>query len=118
MSSHSPESDVLIVTDTVIAASSLARVGRDRAKAGRHHFTLLIPAVAHGPHRVVDPEDPMPCSGRANNSRFATIARRCCGRPAVTTTPRFPTPSNAAATDLLAADRTRLRSGAAPRVEP
>jgi hypothetical protein len=69
MSSPSPESDVLIVTDTVIAASSLARVGRDRAKVGRHHFTLLIPAVAHGPHRVVDPEDQ--CCAKAERTMRA-----------------------------------------------
>ena len=57
MSLPSPEPQVLVVTDTAIAASSLARVVGDRAKAGGHRFTLLIPAVAHGLHRVVNPED-------------------------------------------------------------
>jgi hypothetical protein len=52
-----PEREVLVVTDTAIAASSLACVVGDRAKAGGRRFTLLIPAVAHGLSQVVDPED-------------------------------------------------------------
>jgi len=52
-----PESEVLIIIDAVLAASPLASVVPERAKTGRHHFTLLVPAVAHGLHRVVDPED-------------------------------------------------------------
>jgi hypothetical protein len=54
---NSPEHEILIVADTDMAAGPLAAVVRERANAGRCHLTLLIPAVAHGLHRVVDPED-------------------------------------------------------------
>ena len=81
MSSPSPESEVLIVTDTVIAMSSLARVVRDRAKAGRQHFTLLIPAVAHGLHRVVDPEDQCCAEAEQTIRALRPSLEAAAGRP-------------------------------------
>ena len=55
--SDSPQTEVLIVTDASAAAAALASVVHERSNAGSCHFTLLVPAVAHGLHRVVDPED-------------------------------------------------------------
>jgi hypothetical protein len=51
------ESAVLLVAETPDASSSLAAFVRGRGRAGRPRFTLLVPAVARGLHRIVDPED-------------------------------------------------------------
>jgi len=48
------ERSVLLVADAPGAAASLAAAVREYRDA---RFTLLVPAVAHGLHRVVDPED-------------------------------------------------------------
>jgi hypothetical protein len=48
---------VLLVAETSAASSTLRSVVRERREAQRSRFTLLVPAVAHGLHRVVDPED-------------------------------------------------------------
>jgi len=57
MNTLDPNNEILIVTDTALAAGPLAGVVRERVNAGSYQFTLLVPAVAHGLHRVVDPED-------------------------------------------------------------
>jgi len=57
MNALDPNNEVLIVTDTALAVRPLARVVRERVNAGSYRFTLLVTAVAHGMHRVVDPED-------------------------------------------------------------
>lgn len=49
------ESSVLLVAERPSASASLASAVRTRRGGAR--FTLLVPAVAHGLHRVVDPED-------------------------------------------------------------
>ena len=51
------ESSVLLVADSPDASAPLASAVRDRAEGRRAQFTVLVPAVAHGLHRVVDPED-------------------------------------------------------------
>jgi hypothetical protein len=48
---------VLVVADGPHSHGALAHAVRRRAAAGACDFTLLVPAVAHGLHRVVDPED-------------------------------------------------------------
>jgi hypothetical protein len=50
-------SRVLVVADPQRTKASLAHLVRRRAARGACEFTLLVPAVAHGLHRVVDPED-------------------------------------------------------------
>ena len=57
MSSLDRQHEVLSIADRAIVAGPLAAVVHERVEAGWCHFTLLIPAVAHGLHRVVDPED-------------------------------------------------------------
>jgi hypothetical protein len=57
MSPSIKESAVLLVAETRDACSALAAVVLERSQTRRAHFTLLVPAVAHDLHRVVDPED-------------------------------------------------------------
>jgi hypothetical protein len=54
LSPSTGESSVLLVAEAPGAAPSLAHAVRERPRC---RFTLLVPAVAHGLHRVVDPED-------------------------------------------------------------
>jgi hypothetical protein len=57
MTSHSQPIRILVVAnDSELDRSLLSAVAR-RAMKAPADFTLLIPAVAHGLHRVVDPED-------------------------------------------------------------
>ena len=48
---------VLIVAPQRASDPALVRAVADRSAESRSDFTLLVPAVAHGLHRVVDPED-------------------------------------------------------------
>lgn len=48
---------VLIVAARTAATPALARAVRERVSRGPCRFTLLVPAVARGLHRAVDPED-------------------------------------------------------------
>lgn len=50
-------SRVLVVANQTAASHELLEAVRSRAAAGDATFTLLVPAGAHGLHRVVDPED-------------------------------------------------------------
>jgi hypothetical protein len=54
-----PESParVLIVAHKTAATPALIEAVRSRAAHGSAEFTLLVPAAAHGLHKVVDPED-------------------------------------------------------------
>ena len=48
---------VLLVAHKTAAAGALAAAVARRALQGAAQFTLLVPAVAHGLHWAVDPED-------------------------------------------------------------
>jgi hypothetical protein len=48
---------VLVVASKTAATPALIEAVRERAARGPARFTLLVPGVAHGLHRVVDPED-------------------------------------------------------------
>ncbi len=48
---------VLIVAHKTAATPALVEAVRERAAQGPAHFTLLVPALAHGLHAVMDPED-------------------------------------------------------------
>jgi hypothetical protein len=55
-----PSSDparVLVVANRTAATPALLQAVRDRAAHGPTAVTLLVPAAAHGLHRIVDPED-------------------------------------------------------------
>src|SRR3954454_10073156 len=47
----------LSVAQGTAATPALLEAVRERASRSAAHFTLLVPALAHGLHRVVDPED-------------------------------------------------------------
>jgi hypothetical protein len=57
MPSESEAVRVLIVAHKTAATPALQGAVRARAQEGPARFTLLVPALAHGLHRVVDPED-------------------------------------------------------------
>ena len=48
---------VLVVAHKTAATPALIDAVRQRAARGQATFTLLVPNVAHGLHKVVDPED-------------------------------------------------------------
>jgi hypothetical protein len=48
---------VLVVAHKTAATQPLLDAVRERASRGPTTFTLLVPNMAHGLHRVVDPED-------------------------------------------------------------
>jgi hypothetical protein len=48
---------VLVVAHKTAATQALMDAVRSRAAQGGAEFTLLVPAAAHGLHKVVDPED-------------------------------------------------------------
>jgi hypothetical protein len=48
---------VLVVAHRTAATSALLQAVRERAARGPSVFTLLVPNIAHGLHRVVDAED-------------------------------------------------------------
>lgn len=56
-SSSSSATRVLIVAHKTAATPALIEAVRERAARGPCRFTLLVPAAAHGLHKVVDPED-------------------------------------------------------------
>ena len=57
MTSTSQPTRILVVANDSVLDRSLLSTVAHRAIKSPADFTLLIPAVAHGLHRVVDPED-------------------------------------------------------------
>lgn len=51
------EKRVLIVAHQTAQAPELLEAVAARARQGPARFTLVVPSVAHGMHRVVDPQD-------------------------------------------------------------
>ena len=62
---------ILIVAHRAADDSALLHAVAKRASESPAAFTLLVPAVAHGLHRVVDPEDQ--CCGEAEATLEAAI---------------------------------------------
>lgn len=57
MEQSSAPTRVLVVAHKTAATPPLLEAVRERAARGTCVFTLLVPAAAHGLHRVVDPQD-------------------------------------------------------------
>jgi hypothetical protein len=57
MAIPTPPRRVLILACQTAAGEALVDAVRRRHAQGDAQFTLLVPAVAHGLHRVIDPED-------------------------------------------------------------
>ena len=56
MESSSP-TRVLVVANKTAATPALQEAVRERAAAGTASFTLLVPDIAHGLHKMIDPQD-------------------------------------------------------------
>jgi hypothetical protein len=56
MESSKP-TNVLVVANKTAATPALIGAVRERAAKGPCRFSLLVPNIAHGLHRAVDPED-------------------------------------------------------------
>lgn len=56
---------VLLVAHQTAATPELLNAVRERSARGSCAFTLLVPAEAHGLHKVMDPEDADPAEARA-----------------------------------------------------
>jgi hypothetical protein len=72
---------VLVVADQDHANAALIHAVRRRAAQGTCEFTLLVPAVAHGLHRVVDPEDACCEEAEATVARLAPALEQAAGAP-------------------------------------
>jgi hypothetical protein len=57
MSSDQQPARVLVVAHKTAATPALQAAVRERARQSPARFTLLVPALAHGLHRLIDPED-------------------------------------------------------------
>jgi hypothetical protein len=57
MESSSATARVLVVAHKTAATPALLDAVRERAARGPAQFTLLVPNIAHGLHKVVDAED-------------------------------------------------------------
>jgi len=57
MESSAAPARVLVVAHKTAATPSLLDAVRERAARGPRKFTLLVPNIAHGLHKVVDAED-------------------------------------------------------------
>ena len=96
--SRASESSVLLVAEAPGASASLASAVRARGAA---RFKLLVPAVAHGLHRLVDPEDQ--CCAEAE--RTIDILR-----PQLEAAARQPVPAMIGSHEPLAAIEDALNS--------
>ena len=72
---------ILVVADGLHSDHALAHAVRRRAALGDCLFTLLVPAVAHGFHRVVDPEDACCAEAEGTAARLRPALEQAAGMP-------------------------------------
>jgi hypothetical protein len=72
---------VLIVAHKTAATPALLDAVRERASRGPCRFTLLVPNVTHGLHRVVDPEDQAPAETEAVLELALPLLEEAAGGP-------------------------------------
>jgi hypothetical protein len=75
---------VLVVADPGHANTALVHAVRRREAAGPCEFTLLVPAVARGLHRVVDPEEACCAEAEATVNRLLPAVEAAAGAPVAT----------------------------------
>jgi hypothetical protein len=80
MPSTAPTRVLITARRTADSPSLVAAVAR-RAAQGPSTFTLLVPAVAHGLHRVVDPEDHGRAEAEARLAAALPILSEAAGAP-------------------------------------
>lgn len=76
-----PAARVLIVANRTAATAALSDAVRVRAADGPCAFTLLVPAVAHGLHRAVDPEDQGDDEASATLELALPVLEQAAGAP-------------------------------------
>jgi len=74
-------SRILIVAHHAADDSSLLDAVAERARESTADFTLLVPAVAHGLHRVVDPEDQCCAEAEATLEAAIPVLSEAAGTP-------------------------------------
>jgi len=74
-------SRVLIVAHKTAATPALIAAVADRAQQGQCTFTLLVPNVTHGLHRVVDPEDQQQDEAQAVIALARPLLEEAAGGP-------------------------------------
>lgn len=74
-------SSVLVVAGRAQSTAALSHAVRRRAATGPCEFTLLVPAVAHGLHRVVDPEDSCCVEAEETITRLLPALEAAAGAP-------------------------------------
>lgn len=80
MESSKPK-NVLVVANKTAATPALIEAVRTRAATGPSSFTLLIPNVAHGLHRAVDPEDQSAGEAQATLELARPLLEDAAGSP-------------------------------------
>ena len=72
---------VLVVAHKTAATPALIEAVRERAARGPCRFTLLVPNVTHGLHRVVDPEDQDKAEAKAVLELAIPLLEEAAGGP-------------------------------------
>src|SRR6187397_2042854 len=80
MESSSP-ARVLVVAHQTAASPQLIEAVRERAARGPAVFTLLVPKLAHGMHKVVDAEDVTAEHEHAVISQAQPLLQEAAGAP-------------------------------------
>ena len=80
MESSSP-ARVLVVAHQTAASPQLIEAVRERAARGPSVFTLLVPKLAHGMHRVVDAEDMSEDHEQAVIAQATPLLEEAAGAP-------------------------------------
>jgi hypothetical protein len=78
---RAPESRVLVVAHQTADSPELMRAVSARGSRGPCTFTLLVPASAHGLHRVVDPEDHGSPEAEARLNAALPLLSEAAGEP-------------------------------------
>ena len=72
---------VLVVANRTAATPALIEAVRDRAASGPSRFSLLVPAVARGLHRVTDAEDQGTAEAEATLELALPLLEEAAGGP-------------------------------------
>ncbi len=80
MESSTP-SHVLVVANRTAATPALLDAVRARAARGPCRFTLLLPTIVHGLHRVIDPQDQSPDEARQVLELALPLLEEAAGGP-------------------------------------
>ena len=70
---------VLVVANKTAASPTLIAAVRERASKGPCRFTLLVPAIVHGLHKAVDPEDQAPEEAEATLELAIPVLQEAAG---------------------------------------